>query len=129
QHVLSAAFERLFDNRTVSFHMGTDVSTIDLAREASAVEIERAVDEANRIVWDDRTVAIRFVSAEEASRLPLRKEPVRAGTLRLIEIPDFDLSACGGTHVSRTGQIGLIAVIANERFKGGSRVTFVCGGR
>jgi alanyl-tRNA synthetase len=129
QHVLSAAFDRLFDNRTVSFHMGADTSTIDVVREASADAIERAVDEANRIVWDDRTVAIRFVSAEEASRLPLRKEPVRAGTLRLIEIPDFDLSACGGTHVSRTGQIGLIAVIANERFKGGSRVTFVCGGR
>ena len=129
QHVLSAAFDRVFDNRTVSFHMGTDMSTIDLAREASAEEIERAVDQANRVVWDDRPVAIRFVSADEASRLPLRKEPVRGGTLRLIEIPDFDLSACGGTHVSRTGQIGLIAVTASERFKGGTRLTFVCGGR
>jgi alanyl-tRNA synthetase len=129
QHVLSAAFARLFDNRTVSFHMGTDASTIDLAREAAADEIERAVDESNRVVWDDRSVSIRFVSAEEVSRLPLRKDPTRGGTLRLIEIPDFDLSACGGTHVSRTGQIGLIAVIASERFQGGSRVTFGCGHR
>jgi alanyl-tRNA synthetase len=129
QHVLSAAFDRLFDNRTVGFHMGIDASTIDLAREASGNEVERAVDEANRIVWDDRSVAIRFVSAEEASRLPLRKEPMRGGTLRLIEVPDFDLSSCGGTHVSRTGQIGLIAVTASERFKGGTRVTFVCGDR
>jgi alanyl-tRNA synthetase len=129
QHVLSAAFDRLFDNRTVSFHMGADVSTIDLARDASVGEIERAVEESNGVVWDDRAVAIRFVSAEEASRLPLRKEPVRGGTLRLIEVPDFDLSACGGTHVSRTGQIGLIAVTASERFKGGTRVTFVCGDR
>jgi len=129
QHVLSAAFDRLFDSRTVSFHMGADASTIDLAREAAADEIERAVDESNRVVWDDRSIAIRFVSAAEASRLPLRKDPTRGGTLRLIEIPDFDLSACGGTHVSRTGEIGLIAVLGSERFKGGSRVTFVCGHR
>jgi alanyl-tRNA synthetase len=129
QHVLSAAFDRLFDNRTVSFHMGADASTIDLAREATMDEIERAVDESNRVVWADCSVAIRFVSEAEAGRLPLRKDPTRGGTLRLIEIPDFDLSACGGTHVSRTGEIGVIAVIASERFKGGSRLTFVCGHR
>jgi alanyl-tRNA synthetase len=113
----------------MSFHMGGDTSTIDLAREASFADIERAVDEANRVVWDDRPVAIRFVSAEEAARLPLRKEPVREGPLRLIEVTDFDLSACGGTHVASTGAIGLIAALASERFRGGTRVTFVCGGR
>src|SRR5262245_55444006 len=129
QHVLSAAFDRLFDNRTMSFHMGVDTSTIDLAREMSATDVERAVDEANRVVWDDRPVTIRTVSAEEAARLPLRKEPVRSGPLRLIEVADFDLSACGGTHVARTGEIGIIAASATERFRGGSRITFVCGGR
>ena len=129
QHVLSAAFERLFDNRTMSFHMGTDASTIDLAREMRGAEIERAVDEANRVVWDDRPVTIRTVSPEEAAQLPLRKEPVRGGPLRLIDVADFDLSACGGTHVAHTGEIGIIAVSATERFRGGSRLTFVCGGR
>jgi alanyl-tRNA synthetase len=129
QHVLSAAFDRLFDNRTMSFHMGADASTIDLAREMSGAEIERAVDEANRVVWEDRPVTIRAVSPEEAARLPLRKEPVRSGPLRLIEVADFDLSACGGTHVARTGEVGIIAVSASERFRGGARVTFVCGGR
>jgi alanyl-tRNA synthetase len=129
QHVLSAAFDRLLENRTTSFHMGTETSTIDLAREVSAAEIERAVDEANRVVWEDREVSVRFVSADEAARLPLRKEPVRGGTLRLIEISGFDLSACGGTHVSRTGAIGMIAVTNGERFRGGARLTFVCGGR
>jgi len=129
QHVLSAAFDRLFDNRTMSFHMGTDASTIDLAREMSGADIERAVDEANRVVWDDRPVTIRTVSPEEAAQLPLRKEPVRRGPLRLIEVSDFDLSACGGTHVACTGEIGIIAVSATERFRGGSRITFVCGGR
>jgi alanyl-tRNA synthetase len=129
QHVLSAAFDRLFENRTTSFHMGAEVSTIDLAREATSDELERAVAEANHVVWEDREVSVRFVSAGEAARLPLRKEPVREGTLRLVEISDFDLSACGGTHVSRTGAIGMIAVTQSERFRGGSRITFACGSR
>jgi alanyl-tRNA synthetase len=129
QHVLSAAFDRLFDNRTTSFHMGTEVSTIDLAREVTTSDMERAVEESNRIVWDNRSVSVRFVSADEAARLPLRKETFRDGTLRLVEINEFDLSACGGTHVSHTGAIGMIAITNAERLRGGSRVTFVCGGR
>ena len=129
QHVLSAAFERLFDNGTVGFHMGADVSTIDLAREAAPSEVERAVDEANRIVWEDQPVSIRFVSQAEAATLPLRKEPAREGTLRLIDISGFDLSACGGTHVERTGAVGVIAALSTERLRGGSRLTFACGGR
>jgi len=129
QHVLSAAFDRIFENRTTSFHMGVDSSTIDLMREVTPADVERAVEEANRIVWEDREVSVRFVSADDAARLPLRKESVRGGTLRLVEISEFDLSACGGTHVSRTGGIGMIAVTNAERFRGGSRLTFVCGGR
>jgi len=129
QHILSGAFETLFDNLTVGFHMGGDVSTIDLARGPSPAEIERAVDESNRIVWEDRPVAIRFVSKAEAASLSLRKEPAREGTLRLIDISGFDLCACGGTHVDRTGAIGLIAVQSVEKMRGGSRLTFVCGSR
>jgi alanyl-tRNA synthetase len=129
QHVLSAAFDRSLDNRTTSFHMGGESSTIDLARDVSPADVERCVDEANRVVWEDRPVTIRFASPEEAARLPLRKDPVREGPLRLIEVADFDLSACGGTHVARTGEIGLIAITAAERFRGGTRLTFVCGGR
>ncbi len=129
QHVLSAAFDALFNVRTESFHLGAEVSTIDLSREVSPAEIAGAEAEANRIVWEDRPVTIRFATAEEAALLPLRKEPARGGTLRLIEVADFDLSACGGTHVSRTGGIGVIAVAAWERFKGGQRIEFLCGGR
>src|SRR5262252_4233926 len=129
QHVLSAAFDKLFGVRTVSFHLGGAVSTIDLAREMSEAEIAAAETEANRIVWEDRPVTIRFADAEEAARLPLRKESVRGGTLRLIEVEQFDLSACGGTHVARTGGIGLIAVASWERFRGGQRLEFLCGGR
>jgi alanyl-tRNA synthetase len=129
QHVLSAAFDHLFSNRTMSFHMSGDVSTIDLAKEAPPEAIAAAEREANRVVWEDRPVAIRFATAEEAAALPLRKEPVRGGTLRLIDVTDFDLSACGGTHVGRTGAIGIVAVSAWERFRGGTRVSFVCGSR
>jgi alanyl-tRNA synthetase len=129
QHVLSAAFDRLFQNPTVSFHMGADVCTIDLARELSPADAEAGVTEANRIVFENRPVSIRIVSEEEAATLPLRKEPARQGPLRLIEVDDFDLSACGGTHVSRTGEIGAIVMLGAERVRGGSRVTFACGGR
>jgi alanyl-tRNA synthetase len=129
QHILSAAFDRLFGVKTVSFHMGSESSTIDLAREVTTAEIAAAEDEANRVVWEDRPVTVRFATEEEARTLPLRKESGRTGTLRLVEVQDFDLSACGGTHVPRTGVIGLIAVSGAERFKGGTRLTFVCGNR
>jgi alanyl-tRNA synthetase len=141
QHVLSAAFDRLFGVRTESFHMGQlnpitqpahgagPSSTIDLAREVTAAEIAKAEDDANRIVWEDRPVAIRFATAEEAAAMPLRKESGRMGSLRLIDVTGYDLSACGGTHVERTGGIGVIAIGSVEKFKGGSRIEFLCGGR
>jgi alanyl-tRNA synthetase len=129
QHLLSAAFDRLFDVRTVSFRLGAALSTIDLTRELTPAEIAAGEDEANRIVWENRTATIRFVTADEAAKLPLRKESLREGTLRLVDVDGFDLSACGGTHVARTGAIGIIAVASWERFKGGQRIEFLCGGR
>jgi alanyl-tRNA synthetase len=129
QHVLSAVFDRVAQAPTASFHLGSEASTIDLTREVSPQEIERAEQEANRVVWADRPVTIRFAEADEAARLPLRREPGRQGMLRLVEIEGCDLSACGGTHVSRTGAIGMIAVGSTERFRGGTRVEFFCGSR
>ena len=129
QHVLSAAFDRLFGARTESFHMGQLSSTIDLGREVTAGEVAKAEDDANRIVWEDRPVTIRFATAEEAASMGMRKESARTGTLRLIDVTGYDLSACGGTHVDRTGAIGIIAIGSVEKFKGGSRVEFLCGGR
>ena len=129
QHLLSAAFDRLLDARTESFHLGTASSTIDLARLVTTAEIFRAEAEANRIVWEDRPVSIRFVDASAAATLALRKESLREGTLRLIDIQNYDVSACGGTHVTHTGAIGMIAVASWEKIRGGSRIEFVCGGR
>jgi len=127
QHVLSAAFVHACAAPTVSFHLGPDVSTIDLTAVLEADVIARAENEANRIVQENRPVEVRYASAEEAAALPLRKEPKRGGTLRLVDIQNWDLSACGGTHVSRTGSIGGIAVTGWERYKGGTRVGFACG--
>jgi len=129
QHVLSAAIDRLFGVRTVSFHLGADASTIDVARELTHGELVSAENESNTVVWQDRPVSVRYASAEEASRLPLRKESGREGTLRLIDVEQFDLSACGGTHVASTGGIGIIAIGSTERFKGGQRLEFFCGSR
>ena len=129
QHVLSAAFDRGCRVRTVSFHLGADASTIDLAREVTTAEIAQAEDSANQIVWEDRPVTIRFVDAADAAALPLRKETARTGLLRIIEVQDFDVSACGGTHVARTGAIGIVVVSSWERFKGGTRLEFKCGVR
>jgi alanyl-tRNA synthetase len=129
QHILSAAFDRLLNVRTESFHLGATSATIDLAREVTPADIARVEDAANAVVWEDRPVTVRFVTPEEAATLPLRKEPKKEGELRLVEITGWDLSACGGTHVARTGEIGVIAVRSWERFKGASRVEFVCGVR
>jgi alanyl-tRNA synthetase len=122
-------WSRRFAVRTMSFHLGVETATIDLAREVTPDEIGQAEAEANRVVWEDRPVTVRFVSDEEAGSLPLRKEPVRTGRLRIVDVTDFDLSACGGTHVPATGMVGAIAIAGWERFKGATRLTFVCGGR
>jgi alanyl-tRNA synthetase len=129
QHILSAAFDHLHHARTVGFHLGALVSTVDLSVDLPPDQVAAAEAEANRIVWEDRPVAIRFVSSEEAATLPLRKEPERGGVLRLIDVESYDLSACGGTHVGRTGAVGLVAVLSAERLRGGTRVEFVCGAR
>jgi alanyl-tRNA synthetase len=129
QHLLSAVFDREHSTRTVSFHLGTTSATIDLDKELTADQINAAELSANKVTWEDRAVGVRFVTAAEAATLPLRKDPARGGELRIVEIADYDLSACGGTHVCRTGAIGMIAIVGSERFKGGVRVEFVCGGR
>jgi alanyl-tRNA synthetase len=131
QHVLSAAFVRLLDAPTVSFHMGAESCTIDLAvKSLKPSQIGQVEELANQIVTDDRPVAIRFVSLDEARQLNLRKlPPKQTGELRLIDIHDFDLTACGGTHVRSTGQIGAILVRKTENVKQGVRVEFVCGRR
>lgn len=129
QHVLSAAFIQLFNMPTVSFHMGEETCTIDLqAQSLSPEQAEKVERLANQVIAEDRPVSIRFVPLEEARQLGLRKlPPKQTGELRLIDIQDFDLCPCGGTHVRATGQIGCILVRKTEKVKQGVRVEFVCG--
>jgi alanyl-tRNA synthetase len=131
QHVLSAAFIELYQIPTVSFHMGEDYCSIDLTTPALRVDqITGAEKRANEIVFENRPVHIRYVSRAEAEKLGLRKlPPADRDELRLIEIADFDLSACGGTHVGATGQIGSILLRKAEKVRQGTRVEFVCGDR
>jgi len=131
QHVLSAAFVRLFEMPTVSFHMGEESCTIDLeARSLTPAQLEEAGLLANRVITDDRPVEIRFTSLEEARALGVRKLPeAQREKLRLIDIRDFDLTACGGTHVRSTGQIGPILLRKTENVRQGVRVEFLCGER
>jgi alanyl-tRNA synthetase len=131
QHVLSAAFIRLYNLPTVSFHMGDEYCSIDLDTPTlSKEQIENAERQANEIILENRSVAIRFVTREEAGKLGLRKvPPADREQLRLIDIQDFDLSACGGTHVNQTGQIGCILLRKAEKTRQGWRVEFVAGQR
>lgn len=116
QHILSQAFITLFNAPTRGFRVLDDSCEIDveLMNPTDAV-IDRAVELANNVIWEDRAITIKTVEAEEASRLPLRKEPSREGPLRVIEIEGFDLTPCGGTHAFRTGEVGMIAVRSWER--------------
>ena len=130
QHILSAAFVQLFDAPTLSFRVLEHECEIDVALEDSTEEkIERAVDLANQIIWESRPIRISQVKAAEAASLPLRKEPAREGELRLIEIGDFDLTPCGGTHAKSTGEVGVIVVRSWERAKGLTRIHFMAGVR
>lgn len=130
QHLLSAAFVRLFKLPTVSFHLGREVCTIDL--EASSLgrrQLHAAEELVNQVIFEDRPVHIRFVGSDSVSEEELRHAPGEREELRLIEIEEFDRCPCGGTHVARTGQIGLLLVRGFEKIKQQVRVEFVCGGR
>jgi alanyl-tRNA synthetase len=131
QHVLSAAFIRLFTMPTVSFHMADDYCSIDLDTQTLMKEqIEAAERLANEIILENHAVDIRFVTRDEAANLGLRKIPVAdREELRIIDIRDVDVSACGGTHVRQTGQIGCILLRKAERVRQGWRVEFVAGQR
>jgi alanyl-tRNA synthetase len=130
QHILSQAFLAVAGANTVSFHLGQDASTIDLDVPPPEPGVLSAVEEtAAGIVFEDRPVLIRYVSKEDLGALGVRKESQREGEIRIIEVAGFDRSPCGGTHVRRCGEIGMICILGSERYKGGTRIEFVCGTR
>ncbi|MGH2453315.1 MAG: alanyl-tRNA editing protein [bacterium] len=130
QHVLSQAALRELGAETLAVHLGADRGTVDLHLAAfDAPAAARLEDAANAAVLRNLPVRLHLVDDNEVSRWGLRRPPKKSGTIRLVEIEGFDRSACGGTHVRATGEIGAIAVTGWERYKGGTRVSFLCGWR
>jgi alanyl-tRNA synthetase len=130
QHVLSAAFERLHEAPTLSSTLGEEKSVIEVGLDAvdwrRVEEVERA---ANQVLWDDREIRLHWTDADGVKRFPLRKPPQVTGKIRVVEVPDWDWSACGGTHTRRTGEVGAIKIVGWERLRGHVRFTFLCGAR
>jgi alanyl-tRNA synthetase len=125
QHLVSAVLVDLFDAHTVSFHLGVDSCTIDVSRSLEPAQIREAERRANEIVFENRPVRIGF---EDSSQdLGLRKPTQREGLIRIISIQDLDRSACGGTHVRATGEIGPILIRKLDRIRGNQRIEFLCG--
>ena len=128
QHLLSAVLMELFEIPTVSFHMGAESSTIDLgAPSLTSSQIEKAEERCAEIVAEARPVTITFEDA--GADLGLRKASARSGTLRIISIDGIDRSACGGTHVRSTSEIGAVFLRKLDKIRGNARIEFVCGGR
>lgn len=130
QHILSQAMIRIAGANTIGFHLGTDYVSIDLdVADLDDHRTDEALAMANDVVSGDVTVKAWFPTPEELTTINLRKTPDVEGALRIVAIGDFDISACGGTHVARTGEIGLIHGLKTERLKRGTRVHFLTGGR
>ena len=130
QHLLSQVFFRLLGLETVSVHFGDALNTVDLEGPAlSAAQLADIETAANEIVWENRPIRAYWVDEEARAKVPLRRAPAVQGATRIVEIDKFDWSACGGTHVRRTGEIGLISLARLEKHRGRSRVHFVCGRR
>jgi len=127
QHLLSAVLLEMFDAATVSFHLGAEGSTIDVAGALEPAQLRMAERRANQIVFENRPVTISFQHSSQD--LGLRKPTERAGEVRIISIQDLDRSACGGTHVRATGEIGPILLRKLDRIRGNLRIEFLCGGR
>jgi alanyl-tRNA synthetase len=130
QHILSAAFEQLFDYHTVGFHLGSEIVTIDLETEELTEEEAALAEElSNQMILENRRIETKWVTEEELSQYPLRKETKVKENIRLVIIPDFDYNGCGGTHSQTTGEVQAIKILTWERQRKKVRVQFVCGNR
>jgi len=130
QHILSQAFYELLQGETRSFHLGPEISTLEIGLASiSETDLKHVEKRANEIVWQDRVVKSYFVPEEKIETIPLRRPPKKHGLLRIIEVEGYDYSACGGTHCRRSAEIGLIKIISAEKIRGNVRFEFVCGGR
>jgi len=130
QHLLSGVFYNLYDAETVGFHLGEEIVTIDITMsEIDLDEINKVELMCNKIIQSNFKVKSYFVAKDSISSLPVRKPPTVDSDIRIVEIEGYDFSPCGGTHVSNTGEIGLLKIRKWEKYKGNTRVEFICGNR
>jgi alanyl-tRNA synthetase len=129
QHLLSRAFLETASARTVAFHLGAEVTTIDLDRPVTEEEARAAETRTNEVVWEARPVRVSTVSAAEARGLGLHPPEGAEEGVRLVEVEGYDIDPCGGTHPRTTSEVGVVVVTGIERYKGGTRVSFACGHR
>lgn len=130
QHILTAAFVELLNIPTVSFHLGTDLVTIDLdVADVTEEQLQAVENRANDIILENRTIETKWVTKDELAQYNLRKDVKVEEDIRLVIIPDFDYNGCGGTHPTSTGQVGLLKILATEKIKQQIRIHFICGNR
>ncbi|TFD99836.1 alanyl-tRNA editing protein [Jeotgalibacillus salarius] len=129
QHILSAVFENDFGFKTVSFHLGGEVCSIDLEASVSEEVLTATEEKANQIILQNRPIETKWVNKDELKQYSLRKDVAVSDHIRLVIIPEFDYNGCGGTHPRSTSQVGSIKILHTEKQRGNTRVHFVCGSR
>ncbi|MCI2046319.1 MAG: alanyl-tRNA editing protein [Faecalibacterium sp.] len=129
EHILSGILHRLYGAENVGFHIGAEIVRMDTSCPLSADELRRAEAEANAVIWQDVPVEVTYPTPERLAQLTYRSKKEIEGQVRIVSIPGADVCACCGTHVRTTGQVGLIKIVAAEHYKGGERLTVLCGGR
>ncbi|HEY89004.1 MAG TPA: alanyl-tRNA editing protein [Thermoflexia bacterium] len=130
QHLLSAALLHCLGAITRSVHFGNEGNTLDTDYAGLSWEQAYTVaNEVNRIIWENRAVSTQFVTSAELSEFNLRRQPQVTGNIRLVIIADCDITPCGGTHAEHTGEIGLLKITGLTSYKGGTRISFLCGER
>jgi len=132
QHILTQAFVQLIGANTIGFHLGAEVVSIDLdTPQIDPADLVAVEELTNQVIFEDRPVAVRVIDPDEADNVRVRKMPdhLSTGGLRVVEVEGFDATACGGTHVARTGEIGLLKIIRLEKHGDETHVEFLCGNR
>ncbi len=129
EHLVSGIIHARFGFENVGFHMGSDVITIDFSGQLTPQTLAEVELAANEAVWADIPTKIWYPDPSELKTLPYRSKKELTGAVRLVQFGRIDLCACCGTHVERTGEIGLIKLLSTTRFHSGSRVELLCGGR
>lgn len=127
EHIVSGIVHRLYGFDNVGFHLGTDVTTLDFNGELSAEQAAEVEMRANRAVFENVPVEVRYPSKEELKDMEYRSKIEIEGQVRIVSVPGYDICACCAPHVDRTGEIGLIKIVSCEKHRGGCRVTIVCG--